>query len=202
MSFPTLIFTSLIKDFTICFWFKRKSQMLNNCCDCEGNDFRYFSGESFMSIVILKPVAEGLRHKYLTIGWAGDESPHSKNITICARESFWRLCNVRLVDLVNWQQGKLSEVGILYLGKAFRAKNSSSLTTYILLIVDLWIDHNYVDLLLIVDYISYFIFIVLKIVYTTSSPTYRWQIQRQEVGSSCSWREAFKGWSRTPDSDS
>ena len=47
-----------------------------------------------MSTVILKSVAEGLRHKYLTIGWAGDESPHSKNIHICARESFWRLCNV------------------------------------------------------------------------------------------------------------
>ena len=79
-----------------------------------------------VSTVILKSVAEGLRHKYLTIGWAGDESPHSKNITICARESFWRLCNVRLVDLVNWQQGKLSEVRILYLGNAFRAKGSSS----------------------------------------------------------------------------
>ena len=79
-----------------------------------------------VSTVILKSVAEGLSHKYLTIGWAGDDSPHSKNITICARESFWRLCNVRLVDLVNWQQGKLSEVRILYLGNAFRAKGSSS----------------------------------------------------------------------------
>ena len=46
-----------------------------------------------MSTVILKSVAEGLRHKYLTIGWAGDVSPHSKNIHICARERFWRLCN-------------------------------------------------------------------------------------------------------------
>ena len=68
--------------------------MLKNCCDCEGNDFRYFSGESFISTVILKSVAEGLRHKYLTIGWAGDVSPHSKNIHICARASFWRLWNV------------------------------------------------------------------------------------------------------------
>ena len=47
-----------------------------------------------MSTVILKSVAEGLRHKYLTIGWAGDVSPHRKNIHICARERFWRLCNI------------------------------------------------------------------------------------------------------------
>ena len=40
---------------------------------------------------------------------------------------------------------------LIIIRETFRSKGSSPLTTYILLIVDLWIDHNYVDLLLIVD---------------------------------------------------
>ena len=60
----------------------------------------------------------------------------------------------------------------------------------------------HVDLLLIVDYISYLVLIIvlqidhnyISYLSLTKYPTYHWQIQSQEVWSSCSWRESFKGW--------